>query len=57
MLSRERLNETTPPPVDSASVGSSKNPYTPPLSVVQKVIEGNKDLIELSVSFHYPRSF
>ncbi|GAA5895279.1 Nup84p [Sporobolomyces salmoneus] len=47
-LYTERLSDSTPPPADPSSVGSSKNPYTPPLSVVQRVIEGNKDLIELS---------
>ncbi|GAA5933388.1 uncharacterized protein JCM15063_001302 [Sporobolomyces koalae] len=47
-LYSERLDDSTPPPADPASVGSSKNPYTPPLSVVQQVIEGNRDLIELS---------
>ncbi|GAA5981394.1 hypothetical protein JCM11641_005306 [Rhodosporidiobolus odoratus] len=41
-LYAERLNDT--PSVPS----SSKNPYTPPLTVVQRLIEGNKDLIELS---------
>ncbi|GAA6058971.1 hypothetical protein JCM10212_001681 [Sporobolomyces blumeae] len=46
-LYTERLSESAPP-ADPSSVGSSKNPYTPPLSVVQRIIEGNKDLIELS---------
>ncbi|GAA5834612.1 hypothetical protein JCM3766R1_003616 [Sporobolomyces carnicolor] len=46
-LYSERLNGSTPP-ADPTSSGSSKDPYTPPLSVVQRVIEGNKDLIELS---------
>jgi nuclear pore complex protein Nup107 len=40
---RERLNE------ESHAPSTSKNPYTPPLTVVQSLIEGNKDLIELSV--------
>ncbi|GAA5960795.1 hypothetical protein JCM3765_000820 [Sporobolomyces pararoseus] len=47
-LYSERLNDSTSPSADPSSAGSSKNPYTPPLSVIQKVIEGNKDLIELS---------
>ncbi|BGP25923.1 hypothetical protein JCM10295v2_004866 [Rhodotorula toruloides] len=42
-LYAERLNE------DTAEPSSSKNPYTPPLTVAQKLIEGNKELVELSV--------
>ncbi|GAA5852447.1 hypothetical protein JCM8547_006786 [Rhodosporidiobolus lusitaniae] len=41
-LYSERLNDSPAEP------SSSKNPYTPPLTVVQRLIEGNKDLIELS---------
>ncbi|GAA6032198.1 hypothetical protein JCM8097_007121 [Rhodosporidiobolus ruineniae] len=41
-LYAERLNDAPAEP------SSSKNPYTPPLTVVQRLIEGNKDLIELS---------
>ncbi|GAA6003664.1 hypothetical protein JCM10207_003535 [Rhodosporidiobolus poonsookiae] len=41
-LYSERLSDLPAEP------SSSKNPYTPPLSVVQRLIEGNKDLIELS---------
>ncbi|GAA5888035.1 hypothetical protein JCM5296_005411 [Sporobolomyces johnsonii] len=42
-LYSERLNDAPTP-----DASSSKNPYTPPLAVMQKIIEGNKDLIELS---------
>ncbi|GAA5832428.1 hypothetical protein JCM11251_006451 [Rhodosporidiobolus azoricus] len=41
-LYSERLNDAPAEP------SSSKNPYTPPLTVVQRLIEGNKELIELS---------
>ncbi|GAA5904143.1 hypothetical protein JCM6882_003958 [Rhodosporidiobolus microsporus] len=41
-LYSERLSDAPAEP------SSSKNPYTPPLTVIQRLIEGNKDLIELS---------
>ncbi|GAA5998533.1 Nup84p [Rhodotorula paludigena] len=41
-LYTERLSELETAP------SSSKNPYTPPLLVAQRLIEGNKDLVELS---------
>ncbi|BGP17798.1 hypothetical protein JCM10213_001701 [Rhodosporidiobolus nylandii] len=42
-LYAERLSDVPAEP------SSSKNPYTPPLTVVQRLIEGDQDLIELSV--------
>ncbi|KAI5475321.1 nuclear pore complex protein Nup107 [Pseudohyphozyma bogoriensis] len=46
-LYSERLSETRR--AESPSPAStSKNPYTPPITVVQKLIENDKDLIELA---------
>ncbi|GAA5990105.1 hypothetical protein JCM10908_005823 [Rhodotorula pacifica] len=42
-LYSERLSGTPSAP------SSSKNPYTPPLAVAQRLIESSKDLLELSV--------
>ncbi|KAM0749487.1 nuclear pore protein 84/107 [Meredithblackwellia eburnea MCA 4105] len=51
-LYAERLSqhrESTPTPFESSSQGStSKNPYTSPLTVVQKIIEANRELAELA---------
>lgn len=43
LVCSERLSGTPSAP------SSSKNPYTPPLAVAQRLIESSKDLLELSV--------
>ena len=45
----ERLSESRQPPSPSREGSTSKNPYSSPFTVVQKLVSAQTDLVELSI--------